>query len=625
MQAHQKPGLNDDGRIVAESREAQADNGMFESYSRLEIHEVMLKDFPRTDAYRQAIVQGRAHFDGKAVLDVGCGLGILSMLAARLGGARVVYAVEASAETAARAKEVVSRNGLDGIVRVVVGRIEDIELPEKVDVIISEWMGYFMVHESMLESVLLARDKWLLPDGHMYPSSARLILCPGNFQKQLDECAGFWTADVYGFDFSSLRAEAEAALRREPVASGTLEAQQLVQGALPAMLADFDLGKCTKAEVRNIRSTFSFSLPKQQGLCEKRRKAVTAVHGFALWFDVSFPCGVRLSTSPHDPDTHWGQTITFLDETLELLPGSSITGTLQLTANVENHRFYDLTIELEDLDQDCAAEAAGNGVDDVLQEEGDDEGDEWPFPIRLPDSGYATASRDLIDGEVLLRVDPLFFSPGGLLDAVAIEGTGTSKQGSLLQPLILAALEKLPGSRRKRRPPAEQSQEEDEREAETNEDDSEDVVQDSWADLDELLKSVPMSDRPQSEPLVEQRILDSVFTGALRKKWTQADALNLCKQLRSRALSVPAEHLGRGGAGLYPSLFGFNWLPGGGKAANCAVRVSSHRPSRVEVVAMVSNGSTIPAGTELTLHVSIADSDTLCDPPEVLHGISRAL
>jgi hypothetical protein len=40
----------------------------------------------------------------------------------------------------------------DGVIEVVQGTIETIELPEKVDIIISEWMGYFLLRESMLDS-----------------------------------------------------------------------------------------------------------------------------------------------------------------------------------------------------------------------------------------------------------------------------------------------------------------------------------------------------------------------------------------------------------------------------------------------------------------------------------------
>lgn len=41
--------------------------------------------------------------------------------------------------------------------------MEEVELPvEKVDIIISEWMGYCLFYESMLNTVIYARDKWLV-------------------------------------------------------------------------------------------------------------------------------------------------------------------------------------------------------------------------------------------------------------------------------------------------------------------------------------------------------------------------------------------------------------------------------------------------------------------------------
>jgi hypothetical protein len=40
-----------------------------------------------------------------------------------------------------------------------------------VDIIISEWMGYFLLYESMLDTVIWARDKWLKPGGGWPPGS----------------------------------------------------------------------------------------------------------------------------------------------------------------------------------------------------------------------------------------------------------------------------------------------------------------------------------------------------------------------------------------------------------------------------------------------------------------------
>ena len=84
---------------------------------------------------------------------------MLSLFAAQ-AGARRVYAVEASgfyelAEQNAR------RNGFEAVIRVVHGRVEDVTLPEQADVIVSEWMGFYLLHESMLDSVIAGRDRWV--------------------------------------------------------------------------------------------------------------------------------------------------------------------------------------------------------------------------------------------------------------------------------------------------------------------------------------------------------------------------------------------------------------------------------------------------------------------------------
>lgn len=47
----------------------------------------------------------------------------------------------------------------------------------QVDVIISEWMGYCLFYESMLNTVIFARDRWLKPGGALFPDRAKLYLC----------------------------------------------------------------------------------------------------------------------------------------------------------------------------------------------------------------------------------------------------------------------------------------------------------------------------------------------------------------------------------------------------------------------------------------------------------------
>ncbi len=55
--------------------------------------------------------------------------------------------------------------------------MEEITLPvDKVDIIISEWMGYFLLYESMFDSVLFARDKWLREGGILMPDRAKMYI-----------------------------------------------------------------------------------------------------------------------------------------------------------------------------------------------------------------------------------------------------------------------------------------------------------------------------------------------------------------------------------------------------------------------------------------------------------------
>jgi len=78
----------------------------------------------------------------------------------------------------------------------VKGKLEDVELPIKeFDIIISEWMGYFLLYESMLDTVLLARDKYLKPKGLIFPDTATLYLAALEDQDYKEEkinCA-FWS------------------------------------------------------------------------------------------------------------------------------------------------------------------------------------------------------------------------------------------------------------------------------------------------------------------------------------------------------------------------------------------------------------------------------------------------
>merc|ERR1712018_625689 len=115
-----------------------------------------------------------------------------------------VYGVDMSG-IVEQAGEIVKKNGFEDKVNLIRGKIEEITLPvPKVDIIISEWMGYCLFYESMLDTVLFARDKWLADDGLMFPDRATLYICAIEDRQYKDDKINWWD-DVYGFDMSAIR------------------------------------------------------------------------------------------------------------------------------------------------------------------------------------------------------------------------------------------------------------------------------------------------------------------------------------------------------------------------------------------------------------------------------------
>ena len=186
----------------------------FTSYDDCEVHRLMVRDRPRTEAYRRAILNNAHLFKGRTVLDVGAGCGVLSLFA-KQAGARRVWAVEASG-MASVLREVMELNDEEGVVKVVEGRAEEVDLGEKVDIIISEWMGFYLLHESMLDSVILARERHLTEDGLMFPSHCRLLAAPVTMPGWVQEQVSCLACSYLKFVTSVQRLERCLRLRHDP-------------------------------------------------------------------------------------------------------------------------------------------------------------------------------------------------------------------------------------------------------------------------------------------------------------------------------------------------------------------------------------------------------------------------
>lgn len=130
------------------------------------------------------------------MLDVGCGTAILSMSVAGANGVQnheanatflaPRFAVRAGAKHVIgvdmstiieKARQIVEVNGMSDKITLLQGKMEEVQLPcPRVDIIVSEWMGYFLLYESMLDTVLYARDKYLKPGGLIFPDKATIFM-----------------------------------------------------------------------------------------------------------------------------------------------------------------------------------------------------------------------------------------------------------------------------------------------------------------------------------------------------------------------------------------------------------------------------------------------------------------
>ncbi|CRK19729.1 Protein arginine N-methyltransferase 1 like protein [Verticillium longisporum] len=313
----------------------------FKSYDHHGIHEEMLKDEVRTRSYMNAIVQNKHLFKDKVVLDVGCGTAILSMFAAK-AGAKHVIGVDMST-IIHKAREIVEVNGLSDKITLIQGKMEEVQLPfPKVDIIISEWMGYFLLYESMLDTVLYARDTYLNKDGLIFPDKATIFAAGIEDGEYKDEKIGFWD-NVYGFNYSPLKATALS----EPLVD-TVEVKAVVTEPVPILT--LDLYKC---QVSDLAFNATFKLPVRRD---------DFVHAVVAWFDIDFTAAhkpIRFSTGPHTKYTHWKQTVFYLKEMLTVQHGEEIDMTIDVKPNEKNRRDLDIAIDYKLQTSDATRTAQG--------------------------------------------------------------------------------------------------------------------------------------------------------------------------------------------------------------------------------------------------------------------------
>jgi SAM-dependent methyltransferase len=280
-------------------------------YSEIGSHRSMVLDANRNELYARAI--RKIVTTDSVVLDLGAGLGIHGLLAAA-AGARRVYLVEPE-PVVQLAREIARANGLADRIVILEDRVENIELPEQVDLITSVFTGNLLYSEDLLPSLFHARDRYLKPGGRMVPDYAELLLAPISSPDLHAQHIGCWSQPHLGLDFSAARRFAANEMfwpRREESTFARL--------APGAVLSSVDMMQATHADCHGeTRLRIETS-----GLC----------HGLLSWIRIRLD-EQWLSTDPAEPKVHWSSAVLPLDPPLHLEAGDEIDISLQRPAHGE--------------------------------------------------------------------------------------------------------------------------------------------------------------------------------------------------------------------------------------------------------------------------------------------------
>jgi SAM-dependent methyltransferase len=244
--------------------------------TRLDYHQRLIADPHRMVAYQRAIE--RLVKPGMVVLDAGAGTGVLAMMAARAGAAKV-YAVE-SMSVADLARRLVKANGLEGVVEVVQADLRTLTPMAEVDLIVSDCLGRFLIDDQMVEAMDHAFG-WLAPGGVVAPSRVELVVAPVS-AGHLD------LVDTFAFPVLGL----ELGLVGEAIREGTWGGSFPPAAVLgtPATFAVWDLPGPAPEMATDLDIKLSAG----------------RLIGLAGWMRATLADGIVLDTGP-GYETHWHQ------------------------------------------------------------------------------------------------------------------------------------------------------------------------------------------------------------------------------------------------------------------------------------------------------------------------------
>jgi protein arginine N-methyltransferase 1 len=245
--------------------------------SLLVTHQRMLHDRARNRAFGRALAT--LLVPRAAVLDLGAGIGLWAVEAARLGARRVV-AVERDRRLLPLIRQLAAENGVADRVEVRCGESRRLELGDRFDLIVSETIGSLGFDEGIVPILADARRRFLKPGGSLIPRRVAVAAAPVVWRSPHDPTG------------IALRMAGFGELARHAAVSDELDGVRLL--ARPTTLVEVDL-------LRAERSPDLSALSAHFRVSEGRR-----VRGVLVWMEAELAPGLRLRTRR---GTHWAPVL----------------------------------------------------------------------------------------------------------------------------------------------------------------------------------------------------------------------------------------------------------------------------------------------------------------------------
>lgn len=277
----------------------------------------MINDHARTSPWVNAL--RRTVKSGDVVLDIGTGTGFFAFLACQFGAARV-YAIEPD-DAIEVAKICAADNPGSDRITWLQGFSTDIDLPEKVDVVIADLHGNLPFHTGNIVSLIDARRRHLKPDGRIIPARDVLFAAPAHEPDCYRNVVSPWSGNDYGVDFSAGQTFAQNSFAR--VKSAAVPPENFL--AKPAIWGVIDYS-CVDS-------------PNLEGQVEWRIERAGSLHGLYVWFDGELAEGCGYSNAPDLPALPYGRTFFPLERAVEVVPGDQMSARFSATL-VDNEYIY---------------------------------------------------------------------------------------------------------------------------------------------------------------------------------------------------------------------------------------------------------------------------------------------